>query len=197
MRGVKGSSSKYCERHGEEKTYWHPSSGRVAGGRWECSACRSERATQYYAANRKEIAEYGYQYYRENQERKRAWGKEKISVGPYTVTRARAGRWWRAFRLRPEDVLEIYLSQDKRCAFGGESLAWEAIYIDHKHGHPECKKTARGEEYGCPKETIRGLTCEYHNRMEGFFQENPKAYMDIPCWHAKYNGGQVPCHCEE
>lgn len=189
-----------CAVHGIKK---HRQNNRSLkrGWQWVCGECSKGYKAKYREGHpeQKGLRRYS----REDLERVKKWSKEhpenrrrarrkylagRSTIGEFTVTNAKAGQWYTRYRLRPEDVLELYEAQGRRCMFGGEPLDWNDIHVDHKHGYPGCNQGTRGAEYRCPKESVRGLSCDYHNILEGQLSANPEGFMDLVRWHIKNNG---------
>lgn len=161
-----------CKRHGVEKVRRvQKRSGR--GWDWLCPECRNER--------------------------QRGSGRRQIAVGEYTVSGWRLWDWRGRYGLEPEDVVALYEAQGKKCAFGGEPLAWKDINVDHKHKYPGCREKAGGTVYGCPKEAVRGLVCRRHNSLQGHYESDPEGYLAVARWHVEHNGGKWTelCGCQE
>ena len=195
-RGVR-HSLRVCKKHGLTEHAWH----KQTYGWWECVKCKAAYAHWLNARpeNKKKRAEYlarpeikrarrerskEYDARPENKKKQAKYKAQIISVGPYSTTVGLAIHWKRRYGLELEDVVRMYEEQKGMCFYGGEPLAWEDKHIDHEHGYPGCKQDVNGKDYGCPKESVRGLSCDIHNQLEGRFINNLVAIRKI----AEVNG---------
>lgn len=166
-RGVR-HSMRFCKKHGRTMYRWYKDARRKAGGSWICMEChRLHNSNDVMVYNTAIVFdEFGCR-----------------------LTRRRANHLRWTYNLEPIDIVLIYLEQDGKCHYGGEMLAFEDACVDHIHGYSGCKKSKSGIEYDCPKESVRGLSCAKHNKIEGHCADDPQSCLETILKIIEINGG--------
>ena len=119
---------------------------------------RKKQAKQYYKENHKKIHKYQKQYREDNREQIRESGKQYRGTEKGRENARKASIKY-SYGLFYEEWLEMWESQNEKCAICGESfLSPSNACIDHNHKTNE----------------IRGLLCRKCNAAIGLLNDNPE-----------------------
>ena len=122
-----------------------------------------EKNKQYYQNNRKRILEYYKQYRKNHPEKTKKYDKEYQKQWRKNHPKKMMEKKLKKYNLSHEDWLEMWESQDERCAICGKSFDKPSgAYIDHNHETGE----------------IRGLLCNKCNLGIGFLNDDPELTMN-------------------